>query len=128
MRTITENLLSRLAAQATEAEVQGLVKVAEHLTNQLEKNPVRDNDVFYSYANNEFKKDIEVSLWDAIVRIADFHNTTFDATEMQGVVEKVAEDLVSEVRVKLGVVHGIGSHEPTVCGEVKQHTSIEVDE
>lgn len=44
MRSLTKKLKSRLAAQAREAETQGLTKVASHLNSTLDRCPAREND------------------------------------------------------------------------------------
>jgi hypothetical protein len=127
MRTIKNNLLQRLAAQAEEAEVQGLPKVASALTEQISKATIRSDEAFYLYASSEFQADVEEKLWDIAVRAADFYDTRFDALEMQGIVEKYAQDLVHEIRTKLGIEHGIGAHEPTVPGEIAGKVVLEID-
>jgi hypothetical protein len=127
MRSITENQRDRMVAQAEEAEVRGLTKIAEHLTYQIEKTAVRPTDSFYSYAKNEFQHDIETALWAAILRVADFHDKTIDPVDAQEIVEKFAEDLIHDVRVKAGA-DSVGAHEPNLPGEIKEHISIELSE
>ena len=131
MRTIKENLMYRLATQASEAELQGLTKVAEALTDQIEKhgNHVRANGDFYSYPDEEFKKDIVSQFWGAIIRIADFYDIRrFDAAEVQSLIDKMAQEMITELCVRAGIKHGVGAYEPPVSGEELQHVGIEVDE
>lgn len=128
MRTVTENLKNRLIIQSDEAEIQGLTKIASHLLVQAEKVSVRENDASYTYSNDDFQNDVEKSIWGAVVRFADFHNVSIDAVKAQDLVEKVAADLISELRVKTGTVHGVGAFEPTVSGEERQVVILDVTE
>ena len=77
MRTINELQLNRLLAEAEEADTIGLNKVAEHLTNQIEKNTVRSNNENYTYASSDFENDVHGILWDAVVRTADIRRWNF---------------------------------------------------
>lgn len=129
MRTIKENLFQRLAAQASEAELQGLAKVAESLTDQLEKLSihVRPNDEKYSYSREDFLKDVHSQLWGAILRMADFYDIRrLDAAEVQEIIEKKAQDMIDEIKVLAGVQHGVGAWEDPVPGEEK--ATIEIEE
>lgn len=128
MRTITENLKDRLIAQSNEAKVQGLTKTASHLTNIAENISVRKNADSYTYSNEDFQSDVEGQLWNAVVRFADFHNVSVDGIEAQSIVEKVAKDLISELRAKTGTTHGVGAFESNVPGESKQTVIVSVDE
>jgi len=130
MRTVKKTLLYRLAAQAEEAEIRGLTKVADALTDQIQKNSdnTRQTGTFYTYAAKDFQKDVEGKLWDIVVRAADFYDAGVDAADMQELVQKYAEDLVNDVRAKLGNKNGIGAYEPTVPGEETQRVVIELDE
>lgn len=129
MRTIKENLFTRLATQASEAELQGLTKVAESLTDQLEKQStnVRPDDAAYSYAREDFVKDVYSQLWGAILRMADFYDIRrLDAAEVQNIIEKQAQEMIDEVRALTGIKHGVGAWEEPVPGEEK--ASIEIEE
>ena len=131
MRTIKQNLMQRMAMQASEAEVQGLHKVADALTNQVENhaNRTRDDDAFYVYADSDFRKDVEEQLWAVMVRAADFYGVRFfDAREINEIVESTADDMISNFRKKVGVRHGVGAYEPEVPGQPKHVVSIEIDE
>lgn len=131
MRTITENLFHRLVAQAKEAEVQGFSKVAESLTNQVEKHAgsVRDDSAFYSYNEADFKKEVTSRFWDVIVRAADFYGVRrFDANEVEELIEKTAQEMIHSFCIHSGVTHGVGAYEDRVPGETLEKSSIEVDE
>ncbi len=128
MRTIKESLLNNLEAQAQEAEIQGLTKIAAALTDQLEKNSnIRNNNDFYLYSSIDFKKDIENKIWDIIIRSSDYYNQRFDAVEANNIVEKYSNDLIKELRLKLGVEHGVGAYEPEVAGELQDKIVLEID-
>ncbi len=126
-KTINNSLWNRLLAQAEEAEYQGLTKIASNLTNQVDKyaSAIRSDDQKYHYSSASLKNDIEECCWNAIVRIADFHNTKLDAIEMQKLVDVFAEDLMRSVSIKLGSRSGIGAYEEELPG---QEISFEVEE
>ena len=128
MRTITENLKDRLIAQSAEAKLQGLTKTASHISNIVETASIRKNAESYTYSNEDFESDVETNLWSAIVRFEDFHNISVDGIVAQGIVEKVAKDLISELRAKTGTTHGIGAFESNVPGESKQTVILSVEE
>lgn len=129
MRTIKNTLLNRIKVQADEAEIRGLTKTAEHLTAQVEKNieNLRVPKDFYIYSSEAFQKDIEEQLWNAVIRVADFHDVGLDATELQDTIELTATDFIREIRNKLGVKTSVGAFEPDVPGEMEKVT-LEVEE
>lgn len=126
-RTITNNFYHRLFAQADEADTLGLNKVGEHLTNIIVKSTRRPDNAFYSYAEDQLKFDVEGALWDAVVRIADFHDCQLDAKEIQAAIDEYSDDFIKTIRNKLGAVDGVGAYEPTVAGEERSHTVMEVE-
>jgi len=128
MRTITENQFNRLVIQAEEAEKQKLTKIATNLTKQVEKVSVRPDDASYIYAQSSLSEDVEVSLWDAAIRISDFHNASVDAVEMQGLIETFAKALIKEIEIKANCEHGVGAYEPSVPGEDRETVAIEIEE
>lgn len=130
MRTVKKIFLNRLAVQAKEAEIQGLDKVSESLTSQIVKNSehVRESDAFYVYSEKDVKSDIQDKFWDVIVRIADYYDANIDAKEMQAVIDRYSEDMLNEVKTKLGMSHGVGAYEPNVPGEVSERVTIELEE
>lgn len=131
MRTITENLFNRLLAQAQEAELQGLSKIAEGLTNQIEKNShlVRKDDSFYLYNEEEFRNDLNSQFWNIIVRAADFYGVRkFDAVVTQELIDKTAQILVEDFCNIVGINHGVGAYEENVPGELTGRVDIEITE
>jgi len=128
MRTITKLMHDRLQLQSNEAMKLGLVKTAEGLDSALGTWIVRDDSELYSYAQEEVKNDIEQLIWLAMVRTADYYGHVFDAQNMQSTVEKMASDLMEEVRKDVGNTSGVGAYEPAVPGEYKEQTTLEIDE
>ncbi len=126
MRTITEKFARRLEAQAKEAELQGLTKVADHISSMVEEHKTRETDSSYTYAKEDFESDVEKKVWEGVVRAADFFDCDVDAAEMQKIVAKLAHVLIEEVRIKGGVRHGVGAYEPSVPGEARETVMIEV--
>ncbi len=128
MKTVKQSTAERLEAQAREADIQGLTKVAKSLDNQISKMHLRHNDTHYVYSSSEFKDDVEEKLWDIMVRASDFYGCNLDGVEIQKVVEKAAKELLSEFRVKSGVRVDIGANEPLVPGESQDEAAIMVGE
>jgi hypothetical protein len=127
MRTVKETFAKRLELQKKEADVQGMAKVASNLEHVVEKLEIRGDTDSYLYLEKDATSDVEKHIWDAVVRLADFYDCHVDAGQMQEVIEKLANDLMHEVRVQGGVRHGIGAHEPEVHGETPERVTIEVD-
>lgn len=115
MRTINETHRDRLVAEADEAEIVGLTKVAENLTRQIEKNAVRANDSNYIYSSQDFENDVAEGLWDLIVRASDFHDAHVDSEKAQKLVETYAGRFISDIRKIAG--SDSGAYEPTLPGE-----------
>lgn len=129
MRTIKESLLNRLAAQAAEADLQGLTKVASSLEDQvgLHCENVRSNDASYHYASESFQQDLNNQLWAAIVRIADFHDINhFDGDKVQKLVDATAESLVLNLCTQAGVIGGVSPYEDRLPGEKFGRVEIEI--
>ena len=118
MRSVTDIVFNRLVAQKKEADLHGLDKVSENVSKQLEKyaDNIRADEDFYVYSDSDLKADVEGKLWDAIIRVADFYNRCPDVTVAQSCVDWLSKALLDDVRVKLGVTHGVGEFEPTVPG------------
>ncbi len=130
MKTIKKNLLERLVAQADEAEFLGLTSVSQNLTKQIVKNAacVRDDESFYSYSSEELQSDVEDAVWDAVIRIADFYNTTVDANYINNYIKSCAYSIIDEIRVTSGISTDVGPYEMNVPGEIKEHVVVEVTE
>lgn len=128
MRTISNKVLLRLAAQANEADIYGDVKTADNLTKQIQKYAqakVRAGDDDYEYSKEELVEDMEAIFWDAAVRVFDYYDETPDAKQIEEIVEFAVEDFMSSIE---GLIHkNIGPHEPTTPGEEKP-TGYEVSE
>ena len=126
-RSITKNQQLRIEAQVEEAKLQKLGSVAEGLTSVLEEVPVRSDDAHYVYANDDMRADVNRSLWNAVVRIADYLGSVPDAEAVQPLLDKYADELVREICVIAHVPDGVGAYEPTVPGELRQKIAIEVE-
>lgn len=126
MRTITEKLALRLKAQAKEAKLIGLTKIASHL-DRVAGNKTRSVEDSYTYASQDLQQDIEGPLWDVIVRIADYYDCSVSPELMQKEIQKISEDLIKVVSREGGIKHGVGAYEPTVPGEVVERVTIEVE-
>lgn len=131
MRTIKNNLFQRLVAQAEEADVRGLSKVAESLTEQVSKNAkhIRRDDEFYSYSADQLKTELNDQLWSAAVRIFDFYDIqSFNADQLQDSIDKIAKSLVTELCTQANMQHGIGAYEEAVPGQIIEQAAIYVNE
>jgi len=121
MRTITKKLSLRLKAQAKEADLVGLKKLAGHL-GRLSKTKTRPTEESYVYAEEEGP------IWEAVLRIADYYDCNVNPELIQNNIEKLSKDLVIAVSKQAGIKHGVGVFEPTVPGEeVIEQVLIEVD-
>jgi len=123
-------MLQRFIAQAEEAENLGLSKISSNVTDQLEvyTDHVRDDDASYTYSSSQVTTDVEKALWSAVIRVADFYGVSVDLKAVQGSIEKLAGDLIDEVRINAGVTDGVGAYEPNVPGENSQKVTIEVED
>lgn len=126
-RTIKKSLSNRLLAQAKEAELQGLNKVGLHLKELINNIPKRDNDEMYFYTFANLEKDVENSLWNATLRIADYFDKNVDAAYIQEMIEKLSTTLIEEMRIHTGSI-GIGPHEPGLPGQDLKKVAIEVED
>ena len=98
MRTVKETFAQRLELQKKEADVQGLTKVASNLEHVVDNLQTREDAESYLYLEKDAAADAEKHIWDAVVRFADYFDCNIDAAEMQHVIERVAIDLMQEVR------------------------------
>lgn len=128
MRTITEYIYNRLIAQVDEVRVQGFEKLANKIEDVVIAVPHRKDDDSYTYASEDFKNDVEKNIWEAVVRTADFHNTSFDIKDIEPIVKKLANELISELNVISNNTAGVGAFEPTVPGEIRGKKVLEITE
>jgi hypothetical protein len=117
MRTISEIYRDRLVAEADEADKLQLTKLAENITRQVEKNPVREASASYTYPVSDFKQDIQDSLWNLVIRTADFHGMYISSEKAQSIVDYFENEIVDNIRKAAGVSGDIGSYEPKLPGE-----------
>jgi c-di-AMP phosphodiesterase-like protein len=117
-----------MVAEAEEADTIGLVKVAEHLTRQIEKTAIRENDSSYTYDSEDFEEDIQELVWDAVVRTADFHDVHIDSKNAQKLVEAYTQLLLTDLRKLARVPSEIGAYETSIPGEVRQTEVLAVEE
>ena len=122
MRTISKNILKRLAAQANEADMYNDIKTADNLTKQIEKyaadDKVRSDDDKYEYSKEELAADLEKTFWDAAVRVFDYYEATPDAKEVQEIIEAQVDHFLGTIENMIPE-KDIGAHEPEVMGEEK---------
>jgi len=127
MRTISKNQYERMIVQAEEADSLGLTKISENLTKQIEKNSIREDVESYTYASEDYMKDVEENLWNIIVRTADFHGVSINAENSQKLVEYFSEKISESIRKELKVKTSIGSYEPKLPGEDGNFTLLEIE-
>ena len=117
MKTINKKLADRLNLQLNEAKLQGLDKIASNIEHVVKTAIVRKSDEEYTYSSEDLGKDVSEALWTGVVRAADFYDCNIDAVAMEKAIAHFASQLIEEVRVQGGVVHGVGTFEPKVAGE-----------
>lgn len=125
MRTITKQMYKRLQAQGEEAKTLKLTKLANNISSLETK--VRGDNESYSYTQAQMQEDVEKALWAAVVRAADYYGAPFDALQVQGIIDKMASDLVDEVRVVVGNESGVGPYESLVPGEQREQVLFELE-
>lgn len=127
MRTINDKMFARLTAQAEEARTLKMTKLANHLHDEVQKVAVRPQRENYTYTDSEMRTDVERALWDAMIRAADYFGAPFDAVKVQKVIDKMAEDLIDEVRVIVGNDSGVGPYDVPVPGERPEQVMFELE-
>lgn len=129
MRTINEKMFLRLAAQRDEAGLLKMDKLRTHLQNVTidVKDAQRENNAGYKYSINELRNDVESQLWHATIRAADYFGAPFDAVKAQKAIEKMANDLIEEVRVIVGNQSGVGPYDVKVPGERSEEVMFEIE-
>jgi hypothetical protein len=128
MRTINEIYNMRLMAEAEEADNQGLTKIAENLTRQLESISVRDSNQPYTYSSDSFEQDVQDSLWNIVLRTADFHGSFIPAKVGQNIVDYFSEQIIHSIRKSASINVVRGGYEPNLPGEVNNSCIIDVEE
>jgi len=124
--SINKNFLKRLLAQRDEAKLLGMTKLATQLSEQIAVNPVRDDDSNYTYDFSELKADVVNELWDASIRVQDFYNTVINASDLQEIIEKHAEDFINDIRVKTNKL--VGEYESKNPGEDFSDLEVTLDD
>ena len=115
MRTITKTMKKVLMAQAKEANVQGMTKIAQQISDQLDVTPTRDKESEYVYEQDDLQQDVEHNLWSAAVRIQDFYGKTVDAKDLHDMIESFAGEFIDNCRKKSGKI--VGAYETSVPGQ-----------
>lgn len=117
MRSVSNTMLKRFAVAAQEAEFLGKPSLAGALTRQIEKNAdnVRSDNEPYRYSQAELRADLQESIWDAVVRLADFHQVQLK----EGAVEALVNDVCSDIDDTFCRQHECfkGAYEQDVPGE-----------
>jgi hypothetical protein len=119
-KTISKNLLLRLAAQADEAEIYGNVKIASILTDTIKRfadnNAVRADEAKYEYKSNDLYADVRLLVWSAAMRVFDYYDSLPDARIIDDAVEDLTDTLVESFE---NLVEGVdkGKFEPKTPGE-----------
>ena len=129
-RSINEKMFLRLAAQADEARLLKMEKLSNNLDIQVQEyaeRRVRQDEAKYSYSHEQMRADIEKSLWAAAIRAADYYGAPFDAVKAQKTIDKIAEDLIEEVRVIVGSESGVGPYDVKVPGEISEEVLFEIE-
>lgn len=127
-RTINEIYRDRLVAEADEADNMRMTKLAENITRQIERHPVREANASYTYPSKDFEQDVQDSLWDIVIRAADFHGVFINSEKAQSIVDHFSQEIVDDIRKVASISTPIGSYEPVLPGEVRKTSIIEVEE
>lgn len=136
MKKISQSNFAKLQLQVKEASTQAratkdeedrerLKKVASNLTKELSETTTRSDNEFYTYSSAQLAQDVESALWKAALRISDYFDSTLDGAVTNEVIERYADNLIDEIRIKLGNEHGVGAYEPRVPGEEEVYLEVE---
>ena len=126
MKTVTTTHFKRLIAQAEEARLLGLTKIAESIDSLVVD--TRDDKGIHIYASKELEKDVNDALWDAAVRVSDYLGASPDAKAIQAEIDRYAADFIRTMCVLANVKDGVGAYEPTVPGEHREVVALEVSD
>lgn len=127
-RTINEIYRDRLVAEADEADNMRLTKLAENITRQIERQPVREANESYTYPVEAFEQDVQDALWDVVVRTADFHGSFISSQTAQEIVEHFSQEMINNIRKAAKITSPVGAYEPRLPGEELASAVIEVEE
>jgi hypothetical protein len=128
MKTINEVYNARLMAEAEEADNRGLTKIAENLTRQLERTGVRSNKEPYVYSSKSFEQDVQDSLWQVILRTADFHGTFVPSKKGQDIVDYFSKQMIDSIRKSASINNVRGAYESKLPGESDNSCVISIEE
>lgn len=109
MKSVSRKIINRLVAEANEADIHGEIKIADAITNQIEKLAIRseEQDKEYKYSKEELEEDVNSLLWQAVARIFDYYNETVDARTIDEIVsfetDSFIESIESKMHSKVGV-------------------------
>jgi hypothetical protein len=118
MKTISKLAMERLQLQKTEAEVQGMNNVVNHIEDIIKKNSSRDNEDNYTYTHDEYTNDLKNLLWEAIVRTADYYGKNFTVEAADQFVGSFLKQISNDAKIVVGAEKAlIGPHEPLLPGE-----------
>lgn len=127
-RTINEIYRDRLIAEADEADNMRMTKLAENITRQIEKHPIREANESYTYSAKDFEQDVQDALWNVVIRTADFHGSFISAERAQSIVDHFGQEIVDDIRKVASIPTSVGAYEPSLPGEVRKASIIEVEE
>ena len=127
-RTINEIYRDRLVAEADEADNMRLTKLAENITRQVERQPIRGASESYTYPSDAFEQDVQDALWDVVVRTADFHGSFISSQRAQEIVDHFSQEMVDSIRKAAKITSPVGAYEPRLPGEELASAVIEVEE
>lgn len=130
MRTISKTQFNRYMLEAEEAELLNKETIASNLTKQLVKraDALRDDDDSYLYDSESFESDVQESIWDIIVRVGDFFGTQIPAEKANEIASFYAEKIVDDIKKEAGINAHVGLHEPSLPGEHRETTTLEIEE
>ncbi len=129
IRPIRFALAQRIDLQAQEADVRGLTKLASELTSLAETVPIRNEELIFSYSQEELQSRLKESFWRSALEVMNYHNVlNFDAQEVNEILSQAQENLIMALQNKLAINSLLGPFDSATClPGVDQNSIVDLD-
>lgn len=119
MNKLNNETYSRLVAQAEEAKELQLTKLAEDVLSAVGSVP-RDEEENFTYSYEDLRDNIQRTLWKSAMEIVAYHDAKkADIQKMETTIKGLAEQVLSNVELAIGMSGKIGSNEPKLPGQAQ---------
>lgn len=116
MLKINQIVLNKIKLQAEEAEIQGLNKLAQGISEALQEN-VSDNS---EYSFEELSDKIYSGMWKMAFDVIGYHNLeSVDVKKLDEMITTLASVVLVNIESSLEKTDNVGPNEPILPGERK---------